>query len=270
MSLKSASETALVVVGHGSALTPGSSAPTRAHADLLRKRGLFAEVHAAFWKEAPHLSEILDRVTADKVVVVPNLACPGYITGTVIPHEMGLTGPVTERKNKRIRLTDPVGTHPGIAEAVASRVRAVIEESVLPADQVCLLLIGHGSTRNPQSSLRTHAVADELRAMGLAAEVRAAFLEQEPKLEDWRDVITAPNLIALPFMISNGLHGARDVPALLGFDADAPELVNMAETGTPAGPFEVSGRRLWYCRAVGSEPLVADIIADLALAAAGG
>jgi len=88
---------ALVVVGHGSAKNPNSSRPTRDHAEAIRRRNLFAHVHVAFWKEAPRLNEVLETVTVKDVFVVPNLACKGYITGDVIPQEMGLTGPVTER-----------------------------------------------------------------------------------------------------------------------------------------------------------------------------
>lgn len=257
------SETALVIVGHGSGRNPDSSRPTRLHADTIRARGLFAEVHCGFWKEAPFLAEVLDSVTAERVVVVPNLACKGFITGTVIPREMGLE----EEARAGVRLADPVGTHPRIAEAVAERARSVIAgEGLDPAD-VCFLLVGHGSTRDTGSYLQTQQIADQLGRLGLAAEVRAAFLEQDPKLEDWRDTITAPNLVVMPFMISNGLHGAEDIPEMLGLNPADAALRSMAETGVPAGPFEVHGKRVWYCRAVGNEPAVADIIVDLARAA---
>lgn len=258
-----AANIAVILAGHGSARNPDSSRPTREHAETLRRSGRFAEVHAAFWKEEPGLAGILDRVSAHEVFVVPNLACKGYVTGQVIPREMGLDGLLTEREGRRIHLCDPVGTHPRVAEAIAGRVAEVVAANTLPPAETGLLLVGHGTNRNPQSSLQTNVVATRLQQIGLTGEVRTAFLEQEPRIEDWPQTIAAPNVVVMPFMISNGLHGAEDIPALLGIDPAAPALAAMARTGTPAGPFALRGRRLWYCRAVGSEPVVAEIIADI-------
>ena len=259
-----AADAALVVVGHGSALNPLSSRATLDHVEKIRRLGLFAEVRAAFWKEKPFLGEVLDGVSQPRVFVVPNLACKGYITGEVIPRAMGLTGPVTERRGQRIHLADPVGTHPLIAATIAERAGALIASGGLEASDTCVLLIGHGSARNRQSSIQTQAVAD---ALGLAVDTRTAFLEHPPLVQDWPGDIAAANVIAMPFMISNGLHGAEDIPALLGIKPAPGDMERMAADGTPAGPYSIGGRKLWYCRAVGSEPVVADIMVDQAKAA---
>lgn len=258
-----AADAALVVVGHGSALNPLSSRATLDHVDEIRRRGLFAEVRAAFWKEPPFLGQVLDGISAPRVFVVPNLACKGYITGEVIPQAMGLTGRLTERRDQRIYLADPVGTHPLIAATIAERARALIASGGLDVSDTCVLLIGHGSARNRQSSIQTQAVAD---ALGLATATRTAFLEHPPLVQDWPRDCAAANVIAVPFMISNGLHGAEDIPALLGFDPAPGDMERMAADGTPAGPYAFAGKKLWYCRAVGSEPVVADIIVDQAKA----
>ncbi len=259
-------DAALILVGHGSKLDPGSAQATVDHAEAIRARGLFAEVRVAFWKEPPYLHEILATVSAPEVYVVPNLACRGYITSEVIPGEMGLTGPVTERLTaagrQRIYQCDPVGTHPRMAAAIAARVAALARHVDIAADDLCVLLIGHGNTRDQRSHIQTRAVADALDNIGVAAETRVAFLEQEPRVEDWAGLGTRGCVIAIPFMISNGLHGARDVPQRLGLDADTPEMARMGADGTPAGPYYLRGRALWYCRAIGAEPVVADIIVD--------
>ena len=259
-------DAALVVVGHGSALNPDSGRPTRRHAAEIRRRGIFAEVHTAFWKEEPFLGRILDAATAPRVFVVPNLACKGYITGEVMPKEMGLQGAETVRGKQRIYLCDPVGAHPEIAALIARRAGGIVNDHGLDTADTCLLLIGHGSARNRQSSIQTQLVAETLAGQDIAAETRAAFLEHSPLVGDWARDTAAANVIVVPFMISNGLHGARDIPVLLGLPPDAAGLKRMAEAGAPAGPYEVEGRKVWYCRAVGSEPVVADIIVEQALA----
>jgi len=38
----------------------------------------------------------------------------------------------------------------------------------------------------------------------------------------------------------------------------------MQEHGTPAGPFDISGRKLWLMRAMGSHPKLADMIVQIA------
>ena len=94
---------ALVIVGHGSTVNPDSSAPTLAHAEAIRRRGLFAEVHSAFWKESPALNQVLAQVASPHIYVVPNFISAGYFTTKVIPREMQLTGPITRQGERLIQ-----------------------------------------------------------------------------------------------------------------------------------------------------------------------
>ena len=96
------SKEALLIVGHGSTVNPGSSAPTWIHAREIQRRKIFAEVACAFWKEEPSLRDARfffgDEAIHD-VFVVPNFISEGYFTQTVIPRELELKGPVTTRAN---------------------------------------------------------------------------------------------------------------------------------------------------------------------------
>ena len=154
-------DAALVIIGHGSSISPNSSLATTLQGNEIRRRNLFAEVHEAFWKEAPFLGDVLDDVAAPRVFVVPNLACRGYITSDVIPRTMGLTGRVTERIGRHghqtVILCNPVGTNPRIAKVVAGRAESIVTEFGLAAEETCLMLVGHGSKRNAQSSIQTQA-----------------------------------------------------------------------------------------------------------------
>ena len=57
MPLPDFSDAALLVLGHGTELDPQSSAPVYQHAAELWRRGIFAEVREAFWKQAPGVQD---------------------------------------------------------------------------------------------------------------------------------------------------------------------------------------------------------------------
>src|ERR1700748_3471192 len=103
---------ALIIAGHGSTVNPDSSAPTFDHGAEITRRGVFREVHCAFWKEEPSLRQVLHMVDADEIYVVPNFISEGYFTRTVIPRELELTGPVTERGVREIKYFESVGHTP--------------------------------------------------------------------------------------------------------------------------------------------------------------
>ena len=64
-------DAALLLVGHGSTVNADSSRPTREHAEALRRRGCFAEVATAYWKEHPTLAGGLRQTLSPRVFVVP-------------------------------------------------------------------------------------------------------------------------------------------------------------------------------------------------------
>src|ERR1700681_1887097 len=74
---------ALLIVGHGSTVDPDSRTPTLAHAAEIRRRGIFADVPCAFWKEEPSLRDALflfGEPAIKEVYVVPNFISEGYFT----------------------------------------------------------------------------------------------------------------------------------------------------------------------------------------------
>ena len=96
-----------------------------------------------------------------------------------------------------------------------------------------------------------------VRARRLFAEVHGAFMETSPRLADWRTITTRRQVIAVPFFISDGLHSDEDIPALLGLPrggaADAQERRN---------PHVLGDRELYYSRAVGTDPGMAEVVLD--------
>lgn len=268
MASASLKESALVLVGHGSAKNPGSGLSTRRHAESLAKRGIFGAVHAALLKEEPFLDGLLDRIEQPVVHVVPNMASKGYLTETLIPKALGLTGTITERitpkGHQRIYLHDPVGTHPALLDRAARNVADIVRAHASVPEATCILVAGHGNTANPENAAQTRRIANRIRKDAMASSVRCAFLEEPPYIKDWRHETDAATVIVLPFLISGGVHGGDDIPILMGIDTGDERLAALADGATAAGPFSVDGRRIFYLRPIGADPVVEDIAIALA------
>ncbi len=251
-------DAALLLLGHGSTLNADSSAPTWQHAEELRRRGIFAEVHVGFWKEEANFRQALRQVRATEVYVVPNFISSGYFTEQVIPRELGLSGAVTSMGGKQVGYCAPVGLHSAMTDALLRKAQEVVDASGVPigepARTACLFICGHGTSLNDNSTKIIHERAAEIRARGLFADCQGVLMEQKPFVKDWRTLTDCADVIVVPFFISDGLHSYEDIPVLLGLTH------NIREAGF-ANPHVEGARRLWYATAIGTAPFMADLIA---------
>lgn len=245
-------DTAIILVGHGSARHPDSAKPIHGLAEALKARGPWGEVAAVFMKQEPHLSQALELVTARRVVVVPVFAGKGYYTDTLIPREMGLTGPVTHRDGRVLYYTRPAGCDPRIPGLMACRADGVVRSVGIDPTTAGLLLIAHGSGRPGGAGETPKAIAAAIAAMNHFAEVRLAFLEQEPFARDWQSMVRPDgDLVVLPLLVAQGTHASQDIPPLFNLKA--------GETG----PVEIGGRCVRMAMGLGAEPELVDIIATM-------
>jgi sirohydrochlorin cobaltochelatase len=255
------SRAALVLVGHGSTVNPDSSAPTHDHARTIRERGIFREVHACFWKEQPSLREVLRQVESEEVYVVPNFISEGYFTRTVIPRELELTGPMTRRGRHTLKYCAPVGSHPGMTDALLHRARETAPE--VDPSETSLFIVGHGTDLNDNSAMAAKEQTARIAARGEYAEVLSAYMEEAPRIADWDRLSRQPNVVVVPFFIADGLHSYEDIPVLLGIESTAGVPASRAEVFR-RNPYSLRGRRLYYARAIGTDPAMADVIIDQA------
>ena len=255
---------ALVLVGHGSTLNPDSSTPTHQHANTLRDRGAFAEVACCFWKEAPSMRDVFRMIDSNNVVVVPNFISEGYFTESVIPRELGLEGRVTRKGARTIRYADPVGNHPLMTEALLKRAREVAPD-VAPTE-VSLLIVGHGTGLNDNSARAAKEQVAKIRNMNLYAQVDAAYMEEAPLISEWDSFATRDHVVVVPFFIADGLHSYQDIPVLLGIREEIGPSASQAEVFAE-NPHHLRGKTLYYASAIGTEPMMADVILDQARAA---
>ena len=239
----------LLLVGHGSHLSPNSSAPIHAHARSLRELGQFEEVRVGFWKEEPSLARALEGFRSTDVTVVPVFISGGYFTNEVIPREMRITGPVSSIDGRTVRYTPPVGCHPSLARVIVQR---ALEVGATSND--ALAVLGHGTPRNPASEKNVFEQADHVRAMDSFKEVTTVFLDQQPHMSDVFDLVKSESVVLVPLFIADGWHVGETIPEDLSIEG---------------GEVRMDGRRLRYAGAVGTHSAVADVIVELAEEAAG-
>src|SRR5262249_44950946 len=294
--MTSKEKTALLIVAHGSTVNPDSSAPTWAHVAEIRRRNVFADVQCAFWKEEPSLCDALflfDPESIREVCVVPNFISEGYFTQTVVPRELELNGPITKRSNGQIwRYCEPVGNHPLMTELLLKRAHDVSPDSA-PAETT-LLIVAHGTDLNENSAVAAKREAERIRSLGKYAAVLNVYMEEPPLVSDWRKLTETPNVVVVPFFISDGLHSYEDIPVLLGIAVRHPDwsrgipLQNAQVTSRDSStslrsarndvassgreifrhnPYKIDNRSLFYAPSIGTDAGFADIIIEQASAA---
>ncbi len=252
---------ALLLVGHGSTVNPDSSAPTFDHVAEIARRGIFGEVHSAFWKEEPSYRQALHLIDADEIYVVPNFISEGYFTRTVIPRELELTGPVTQRSERVIKYCEPVGNHARMTDLLLHRAAQIAPG--VPPEKTSVFIVGHGTNLNDNSAAAAKREVERIAARGIYAEVLNAYMEEEPLISKWDQYATQPNVIVAPFFIADGLHSYEDIPVLLGIASESPGAASANDKGVFTGnPYHLRDRTLYYASAIGTEPLFADLVLE--------
>jgi len=267
------SDSALVLVGHGSTLNADSSAPTYQHADELRRRGCFAQVLECFWKLEPSICGVLRGVKRSRVFVVPLFISEGYFTEQVIPRELGLCvngqtnfSRIQQIQGRAVHYCGPVGTHESMTEVILSRAREVVAMHPFPRApkpaETTLFIAGHGTTNNENSRKAIERQVDWIRERGLYAQVHPLFMEEDPRIQECYTLSRTRNVVVTPFFISDGLHSYEDIPMMLG----EPESVvrERLKQGQPTwrNPTERKERLVWYSASIGNEPHIADVILE--------
>jgi sirohydrochlorin cobaltochelatase len=272
------SSSGLLIAAHGSTVNPDSSAPTLAHAAEIRRRKVFGAIGCAFWKEEPSLRDALflfDPESIREVCVVPNFISEGYFTQTVIPRELELNGRITKRSNGQIwKYCEPVGNHASMTDLLLQRALEVAP-GVDPAE-ASLLIVAHGTDLNENSAVAAKREAENIRGLAKYADVLNVYMEEPPLVFDWRKLTKTPNVVVVPFFISDGLHSYEDIPVLLGITKERSTRLRkatarQASTSRAArgevfrhNPYKIDGRSLFYAPSIGTDSGFADIIIEQA------
>jgi len=260
----------LVVAAHGSHLNPESSRPAHEHARRIRATGAFDAVGTAFWKEEPHFREALRTLPDGEVYLVPLFISEGYFTEQVIPREFRLEGwdgwdsdgtsavaatLTAADTDQTVQYCGPVGTHDAMSDVIVRRAESVTGDPAV-GDGVGLAVVGHGTERNENSAKAVEYHAERIRARDRFAEVQALFMDEEPEVDDVTDYFESDDIVVVPLFIADGYHTQEDIPEDMGLTDDY-------RTGWET-PARVDGHRIWYSGAVGTEPLLAEVVVERA------
>lgn len=120
-----------------------------------------------------------------------------------------------------------------------------------------LIIIGHGSHLNAESSAPVYAHAAAIRATGAFSEVRECFWKEEPSMREVFDLVEAEEIYVVPLFISEGYFTEEVIPRELGLDGPAPSI-----TRRP-------GRTIHYTKPVGTHPTMSGMILRRAEESAG-
>jgi len=262
------SDAALLLLGHGTTQNENSAAPVYQHAAELRRRGIFAEVREAFWKQQPQIKDVLVSVSAPRVFIVPLFISEGYFSAEVIPIELGFSpGQSTiNHQPSTIHYCQPIGTHSSMTNVLLARAGQVVEKFPFPRapkpKDITLFIAGHGTERSESSRKAIERQVELIRAMKLYGDVQAIYLEEEPRIPKCYELAKTKNVVIVPFFISDGMHTHEDIPVLLGGPQRVVKQRLAAGQPTWRNPTERHGKLVWYASAVGTEPGIADVILE--------
>ncbi|MCB9532156.1 MAG: hypothetical protein H6700_10355 [Myxococcales bacterium] len=200
MSSNSIYDAHVVLVAHGGA--PGALVGAELHASVLRSR--FERVSVLAYRGASTgVESAPPQPSSTRVVVVPFAMADGWFVSQVAP---GVVASALGDTAARAVWTQPVGVWPGLVPIVIGRVDAALFGG-------SVIVVGHGTERDPRSGDAARALAAALVRAGTSAEAR--FLDQEPRLAppESRDHRA---WIVVPMFAGWGPHVTVDVPSALG------------------------------------------------------
>jgi sirohydrochlorin cobaltochelatase len=111
-----------------------------------------------------------------------------------------------------------------------------------------LVIIGHGSHLNADSSAPVYRHAEAIRRTGVFSEVRECFWKEEPSMREVFDLVEAEEVYVVPLFISEGYFTEEVIPRELGLSGPAPSVT------------EKLGKTIRYCGPVGTHPSMAAMI----------
>ncbi len=108
-----------------------------------------------------------------------------------------------------------------------------------------LVIVGHGSTTNPDSSEPSHLLADSIRSKDLFDEVLCCFWKEEPSMRDVLHSVSSKDVYIVPNFISEGYFTQTVIPREFALE----------------GPLtRRDGKTIRYCEPVGNHESMTEVL----------
>jgi len=209
----------VILASHG--FGDDSAANCRVHelARLIGEQRRDAEVVATFNLGTPQLADVLSTHADRRVFIIPLMSSAGYFAGVYLRQQIS----TANIDSANITVANPLGVGANCHRLIARRLNEAISAALLPSSETTILIVGHGTRRSSTSADAANAAASIVRDAITDADVRTAFLDQDPLLEDISDGPLRTNVLVFPFLIGGGDHARVDIPERLGVASRDPD-----------------------------------------------
>lgn len=212
------SQAGLLLVGHGSRRTDAPRRRMERLAADIAEHGLFRDVAAACVLGGVPVADALARLSVPEIVLVPVMMADGTVLRVGVRDAVCAALAEARARGREpspsVRICPPVGLHPGLAEIAADNALASFQRRGIPVAAGTVLLIGHGTTRNPASARATELQAGRLAGLGLFGAIRVAYLDQPPRLEAVLETLTGP-VAAVGLFAASGMHAGAEIAGMI-------------------------------------------------------
>jgi len=211
---------ALLIVAHGDCGGERANRLAGRIARHMRRSDRFSDVAVGYMRGTPGLAEAAAAIDGGEVRVCPLFMSDGYYVRRAIPARLQLDREGSDRSGRRFRIMPPTGLSGHLPAIIATAAEARARAASLAPAEAGLLLVAHGSTKDPASRFAAEAVADAIRGAGWFAAVDTAYLEEAPFLTGQLAALPGPVIVAGLF-IGEGMHVTEDVQAAVAAAARA-------------------------------------------------
>ncbi len=203
--------TALLVVAHGERRGGAANHGIRRLVARLTAAGIADEIGFGLLSGSPSIAAGLNRLCARDVLIYPLFLANGFFAATRLPQAVAAASRGAART---IRILAPLGLDPALDDLVAERAAGLAQKRGETPSAATLVLLAHGSTRDPASHAAAQQMALRLARRRQFRDVRIAVLEGGPSVDQTLAAVDDPVLMVGMFS-GEGLHAGEDVPALL-------------------------------------------------------
>ncbi len=141
--------------------------------------------------------------------------------------------------------------------ALAGLLKSASLESMSDYSDSTLIIAGHGSTVNAESSLPTYQHCEAIRSLGIFSRVIPCFWKEEPALSGALRGAHTPRVFIVPLFISEGYFTEEVIPREMGFVMRDKAVVDRVE--------KRGGQTIHYCGPVGTHHSMTELLKNRAM-----